>query len=256
MISFIVPAHNEEALIGRTLDSIHGAARSLNEAYEILVVDDSSTDATAERAATHGAKVVPVDYRQISRTRNAGAAEAQGEVLIFVDADTIVNESVVTAAVHAIRDGAVGGGCTVRFDGQLPLYARLAWPLSAFLMRLARMAAGCFVFCTRNAFEAVGGFSDAHFVAEEIILSRALGKQGRFTILRESVITSGRKLRSHSMLEIAMTMLKLMLFWWRVPFRREGLDLWYGPRRSDRHVPSHVREGDDATAPPREREKS
>ena len=59
MISFIVPAHNEEALIGRTLAALRDSAECvLNEPYEIVVVDDASTDRTSEIAVNHGARAV------------------------------------------------------------------------------------------------------------------------------------------------------------------------------------------------------
>lgn len=84
MISFVVPAHNEEVLLGRTLDAIRGEAERVGEAFEIVVADDSSTDATAEIAREHGARVIRVEYRQIAATRNAGARAANGAALLIV----------------------------------------------------------------------------------------------------------------------------------------------------------------------------
>src|SRR5262245_58522423 len=78
MISFIIPAYNEQDLIGRTVSAVHEAARTLGKAYEIIVVDDASTDGTAQIAATQGARVVTVHRRQIAATRNAGARVATG----------------------------------------------------------------------------------------------------------------------------------------------------------------------------------
>src|SRR5262245_31989116 len=117
MISFIVPAYNEELLLGRTLTAVNAAARALGEPFEIVVADDASTDRTAAVAAEHGARVVSVRHRQIAATRNAGARAAQGALFLFVDADTVVTEAAVAAAVEAMRRGAVGGGCAIRFDG-------------------------------------------------------------------------------------------------------------------------------------------
>ena len=74
MISFIVPAHNEERYLGRTLHSIRAAAAALERPYEIIVVDDASTDGTAAVAESHGARLVQVHLRQISAVRNAGSA--------------------------------------------------------------------------------------------------------------------------------------------------------------------------------------
>src|SRR4051812_1771887 len=102
MISFIVPAYNEEKYLGATLDSIHAAARAIGEPYEIVVADDASTDGTAALAESAAARVVHVSHRQISKTRNSGARAATGDVLIFVDADTRVDRGVVGAALDAM----------------------------------------------------------------------------------------------------------------------------------------------------------
>jgi GT2 family glycosyltransferase len=177
--------------------------------------------------------VVSVNCRQIAASRNAGARAARGQWLIFVDADTIVTKEVVQAAVAALRSQAVGGGCNVRFDGRLPLYARALIAAALPLYQALGLAAGCFVFCTREAFDAVGGFDQTLFAAEEVVLSRALGRRGRFVILREHVYTSGRKLRAYSAREVLGALLRLALNGRRAMGRREGLEIWYGERRKD-----------------------
>lgn len=235
MISFIVPAHNEERLLGATLQAINAVTQVLDEPCEVIVVDDSSTDSTADIARAHGAQVVPVAHRQIAATRNAGARAAGGEVLVFVDADTLVHETLVRLALQALRSGAVGGGTVVRFDGDMPLYARAMVPLVVKLLQVSRMAAGCFVFCKRSAFEAVGGFDERYFAAEELGLSQALKRQGKFVILREPVLTSGRKLRTHSAREMLTLFGHLARGGLGAVQQRKGLDLWYAQRRDDPH---------------------
>src|SRR6185369_4599544 len=125
LISFVIPAWNEESVLGPTLEALSAARKHLAERSEVIVADDSSTDRTAEIARQHGARVVSVKHRQISVTRNAGAREAQGDLLIFIDADTIVTPKAVCAAVEAVRTGAVGGGCAIRYSGHLPAYLRV-----------------------------------------------------------------------------------------------------------------------------------
>src|SRR2546423_6897483 len=161
LISFIVPAYDEENVLGGTLEALHAAGKALHEPYELIVADDASTDDTAAVAEGHGARVVRVAHRQIAATRNSGAQAASGEMFIFVDADTLVNETVVRAAVDAVRDRAVGGGATVQFDRDVPRYAKVLMPVLAWLYRAAGLAPGCFLFCTRGAFAAVGGVDEA-----------------------------------------------------------------------------------------------
>src|SRR5262245_4141770 len=127
MISYIVPAHNEQTCLGRTLPAIHESARATGQDYEIIVVDDASTDATADVARRHGATVLPVKHRQIAATRNSGARAARGERLFFVDADTTINPRAVAAALQSMDKGAVGGGAPTWLgkDEIVPLYGRL-----------------------------------------------------------------------------------------------------------------------------------
>jgi glycosyltransferase involved in cell wall biosynthesis len=233
VISFIVPAYNEERLLGATLDALHAAGRAVGEPYELVVVDDASTDGTAIIAQRHCAVLVSVAHRQIAATRNSGARKANGELFIFVDADTIVNEAVVRSAVEALRGGAAGGGAAVVFDGTVPLYARLLMPVLVRLFRATRLAAGCFLFCTRDAFAAVGGFDEAFYGAEELVMSQALKRYGKFVILRQAVITSGRKLRTHSVREVLGVLGRLALRGPNAIKQRQGMELWYAERRED-----------------------
>jgi glycosyltransferase involved in cell wall biosynthesis len=69
MISFIIPAYNEEQLLGRTLEAIHKAAKEIDAPYELIAVDDNSSDNTGKTAEDLGATVVKVNHRQISATR-------------------------------------------------------------------------------------------------------------------------------------------------------------------------------------------
>lgn len=234
MLSFIIPAHNEAPLLPRTLDAIHVSAKAVGQPYEIIVADDASTDATAEVAESHGAQVVRVDHRQISKTRNSGAAEAKGDVFIFVDADTCINVAVLRGVVSSIETGSVGGGAAIEFDGRVPLYGRvLRIPFQFLFQRVCRYAFGCFVFCTREAFEAIGGFDEDLFASEEIAVSKALRREGKFVLLREPVVTSGRKLRTHSFGEALKILFGFMIGGAKSMKSRDRLGLWYDPRRED-----------------------
>jgi glycosyltransferase involved in cell wall biosynthesis len=244
-ISFIIPAYNEERLLGCTLDAIDQAASALDETIEVIVADDASTDRTAAIALEHGAHLVSVKCRQISATRNAGAKAANGEMLVFVDADTIVTAAAVRGAIAAMRGGAVGGGCAVRFDGRLPFYGRVVAVVAVHLYRAIRLASPCFLFCTRDAFRMAGGFDETLFAAEEIAMSQALRRQGRFVILREAVTTSGRKLRAYSGREFLGTLLRLTLAGRKSVRRREDLDVWYGERRADPEADAQPRARSD-----------
>lgn len=230
-ISFIIPAYNEEALIGATIESIRIAAEAAGEPHEIIVVNDASTDRTAEVARQHDAIVIDVHKRQIAAVRNAGAKAARGDVFIFVDGDTMISTPTLNAALTALRDGAVGGGAAVRFDDSV---TGMPKTLAAILVRMfiwARTAAGCFIFCTRFDFEAIGGFDEQFFASEELWISKALKRRGRFVMVREPVITSGRKIRMYGLASLLWQSARILARGLKGVKQREGLDVWYDGRR-------------------------
>lgn len=207
MVSFIVPAHNEEAFIGPTLEAINASAREAGVEYEIVVVNDASTDATPEIARKHGAIVLDVDHRHIAATRNSGARAAKGEFLFFVDADTRIDPQLVIAAIRRLQKGAVGGGAVCRFGDKAPLYAHLLlWWFNIF-GRLSGVCGGAFLFCTRAAFLATGGFDERMFAAEDAQMCWDLKNEGRFVILWPKAVTSGRRLRGAQGFRAVFTLL-------------------------------------------------
>jgi glycosyltransferase involved in cell wall biosynthesis len=234
MLSFIVPAHNEQAWLGRCLAAIQAAAGTDAEVHEVIVVDDASTDATSSIGSEHGARVIRVEHRQISATRNAGAKEAKGDVLFFVDADTLVTEEIIRSALRAVGGGAAGGGCVPRFEGRLPFWFRTMYPVMVFAMRrVLHQTGGACLFCTRRGFELTGGFSEAHYAAEEDVWVKSLKRHGDFVVLAEPVVTSGRSLRTQSFWTITRVFLRLTLRGADGFRRREGLNLWYRPLRDE-----------------------
>ena len=232
LISFIVPAYNEEVMIGATVRTLCSSANAVGDPYEVLVVDDDSTDATADVARANGASVLQVKLRQISAVRNAGARTARGDLLVFVDADTLVPENVLRAMLDAVSGGAVGGGARVRFDAHgVNAWTRRLSEAGCWLLYRFGFAGGCFLFARRSAFEAAGGFDERYFASEEIHLKLALGKVGRFAMVPAAVITSGRKLRIFTAGQILRQVLRLALRGLPAVRRRDGLDFWYNGQR-------------------------
>jgi glycosyltransferase involved in cell wall biosynthesis len=231
VISFIIPAHDEARLIGATLASIRTAAESLSLVYETIVVDDASSDETGAIASASGARVLRVEHRHIAATRNAGARAAHGDIFVFVDADTRANTDVVRAALQALDTGAVGGGCSVQLPGPLAWHQSMALALTLPALRIARIAPGCFQFCTRAAFEATGGYDERLFAAEDIVMSRALARLGRFVLLREAVLTSSRKLHTFGVREHGRLLWHFLLHGRAMLRSRDRLGLWYEKRR-------------------------
>jgi glycosyltransferase involved in cell wall biosynthesis len=234
MISFIIPAHNEEACLPATLDALLAAVEKVGRPCEVIVVNDASSDATAEIARSRGSRVVDVEHRQIAATRNAGARVARGEILFFIDADTQVTAEAICSGLTALEHGAVGGGCQFRFDGRIPWWAHLLLPIGNAAGRLLTLCGGAFLFCHRREFEAIGGFCEQYFAAEDAAFVKALKRRGRFVIPRQKVFTSSRKLHVIS-LRRAVALLYRVVVHGPESFRsREGLGLWYGPEARDK----------------------
>lgn len=230
-ISVIVPAFNEEKLLGGALQAIREAMAVFPDA-ELVVCDNNSTDRTAEIAREAGARVVFEPVNQISRARNAGARVATGDWLIFVDADSYPSPQLFQEACEAIKaNRVVAGGVTVSSEG-MPFAARLAvgaWNLAS---RSLRWVAGSFVFVEAAAFRELGGFSEDLYASEEIDLSRKLKRLGRIVILhRHPLRTSDRKLHLYSATEYVRFMLKTILTGGRTLRRKEDCTAWYDGRR-------------------------
>jgi glycosyltransferase involved in cell wall biosynthesis len=228
-VSIIIPAFNEELLLPATMRALQDDIAALNLSAELIVVDDGSTDRTAEIARGMGARVVPVTLRHIAGARNAGGRVANGELLVFVDADTIVPVAVLRDAVKAYEAGVVGGGAGLRQDANDPRWSAIVIAIVIATMRMTKWAAGCFVFVRKDVFDRVGGFDERYFAGEEIFFSRAVKKHGRFVMLPGAVITSGRKARMFS--ARAAFLQGLAMLWPGSLKRRDRLAFWYDGRR-------------------------
>src|SRR5436190_21157516 len=180
MISFIVPAYNEEAELPDTLRAICCAATGYE--YEIVLVDDGSTDATAAIGQQFGTRVISIERRQIAAARNAGAKAAHGDIFIFVDADTRIGSEHVRGTVDALSHGFAGGSSRLSFDGEIPAWGKVMFHVFGTVYFGFKLGAGAFLFTTRENFSAIGGFDETYFAGEEVFFSIALKRLGKFTL--------------------------------------------------------------------------
>jgi glycosyltransferase involved in cell wall biosynthesis len=229
MISFIVPAYNEEAELPGSLGAIHSAAAGCE--YEIVLVNDGSTDATAAIGEQFGARLISIERRQIAAARNAGAKAARGDIFIFVDADTRIGPEHVRGAFDALESGFAGGGSRLAFDGEIPPWGKVMFDVFSILYFGLNLGAGAFLFTTRENFFAAGGFDEIYFAGEEVFFTVALKRLGKFTLLREPAITSGRKLRMYSVWKVLGGLLSVLFGGPRGVMSRKKLDMWYGGER-------------------------
>ncbi len=234
MISFIIPAYNEEHELSKTLAAIRTAASGATQPYEIIVVDDASTDATPEIALRAGAKVVPINRRQIAAARNAGGRVAQGKYLFFIDADTRINRAHVSGGIAALKARYAGGSARVAMDGFVPIWGRMLLRGFSSVYFGLNLGAGAFLFTTRSNFDVIGGFDEQYFAGEEVYFSIELKKLGGFKVLREPVVTSGRKLRIYPAKDFLNKFFGVIVRGPRGVRSRAKLSLWYDGKR-ERH---------------------
>jgi glycosyltransferase involved in cell wall biosynthesis len=239
-LSIIIPAFNEERLIVDCLRSVYASIDENQRAgftFEVIVVDNNSTDATADLSRQEGASVVFEPVNQIGRARNAGAAVSAGDWLLFIDADSILNPGLLGSILRLIEDGRnVGCGSTIRMHG-LPWWAMMTLRLWTVVSVLCGWAAGALVACRSDAFRDVGGFDQDLYAADEIGLSRKLKNWGRsrgmgFAILtRHPLESSARKVTLYTGREIAAQILRVILHPRRSLQDRRHLPVWYDGRR-------------------------
>ena len=239
-ISIVVPAFNEERLLGGSLAQIRLAAGAFTQCgwdFELIVCDNNSTDRTAEIARSAGATVVFEPVNQIARARNSGAAAATGDWLIFVDADSHPSAELFADVVEQIESGkCLAGGVTVRLD-ERHFWADCVTRLWNCASRSLKLLAGSFIFVETAVFRKIGGFSRELFVAEELELSKRLkqfarGQGGGIVILhRHPLVTSARKMRLYTLREHLMFLAKIILSNGRALGSREKAHLWYDGRR-------------------------
>lgn len=231
MFTFVIPAYNEENWIGRSVRKIHETADACGLSYEIIVVDNRSTDRTRMVAEEAGAKVVEESERQIARARNRGGRAASGSFLVFVDADTLVSERLIAETAKRLRSGEVVGGGALIASDQTDATMKFGLDVWNTISRRFRLAAGSFVFCRRDVFQSIGGFNEDLYATEELDLSLRLKRRGRrlgmsFDIIEESVVTSARKTSWYSDWQLMLRFLMVLFMPWAI-YYRSLCGFWY-----------------------------
>ncbi len=227
-ISLIIPAFNEERYIGECLRSVikHAAGRLL----EIIVVDNASTDRTAEIAASYpGVRVVHEPHKGVTRAKQRGLQEAKGAIVAFVDADNIMSPGWIEAVEQTFiqrTDVACLSGPYLYHDGPR-LGRKVLNALGRHVMYLGyllngHMLVGGNFAAKKSVLEEIGGFDPTvDFWGEDSEIGRriAASKKGKFIYRRNfNIGTSARRFVAHG---YAMTsMIYGLNYHWVVLFHR------------------------------------
>ena len=197
-ISVVIPTYQEEKYIESTLRALRNS--DYKKKFEIIVADGGSKDRTVRIARKYADKVVVVKERGIAKGRNAGAREAKGDILLFVDADTVLLFNALSEMEKAFRRRDVAAvTCNVVPSSAQAKDFILYWVYNQFAKAStktgkAQIAGICFA-CRRSVFEEVGGFDESIETGEDFDLSERISKLGRIKFAERTLaITSPRRL--------------------------------------------------------------
>ena len=203
--SLVIPAYNEANCLPTLLDSVDVARaryRDGADAIEVIVANNSSTDATVAIAEARGCRVAHIEKRAIAAARNGGAAIARGDVICFIDADSQIHAETFNAIDNLLATGKVVVGATGVRPDRWSLGIFLTWMTALPLVYIMGVDAGV-VFCLRADFNAVGGYDESLMYAEDIqflIDMKRLGKTRQQGFRRATGViayTSTRKFDKH-----------------------------------------------------------
>jgi glycosyltransferase involved in cell wall biosynthesis len=172
LISVVIPAFNEEACLGGTLARFNRAKEVLQEnegiSAEIIVVDNDSADSTAEVARAFGATVAKEKQHNVAKVRNTGARLAKGNILVFIDADTIAPDTLLWRIVEAMSEPACFGGAVDTNYRPKKLTVKIYLRIWRLIGKLAGMAQGATQFCRKDVFFALNGYDETLFMGEDV----------------------------------------------------------------------------------------
>ena len=197
-ISIIIPALNEQEFIGATLGAVERHSRS-GIVAEIILIDSGSVDDTVRIA--QGSELCNVyEHPELKGAKyavlNQGAVYATGDVLLFLDADTLLPEGFDVAIRQVIDRGYVGGAFEFSLDGK-GLSLRFIELVNRIRYRLGQRYYGDqAVFCSRKAFDEVGGYPPLGILESAHFCARLL-RLGKLRLIKQKIITSSRRFEQH-----------------------------------------------------------
>jgi rSAM/selenodomain-associated transferase 2 len=208
MISVIIPALNEAGGIAGTLQAIF----ALDPSLDVIVADGGSVDGTEIVAASHGARAVQSGCGRGLQLAS-GAAEARGDVLWFVHADTLPHPGALADIETALRDpSVVGGNFRLRFDGHSP-GARFLNRLQGLRRMLGWHYGDNTIFVRRAVYSKIGGFRP-YPLFEDADLVKRIRRAGRFVALPGPVTSSSRRFENGRFLATGLLWILLQTLYW------------------------------------------
>ncbi|HWD92401.1 MAG TPA: glycosyltransferase [Verrucomicrobiae bacterium] len=189
-ISIIVPAHNEQDYIGGTLDALN---RQDYPACEIVVVANGCTDRTAEVAQEKCHRLVTLSEKGLGPSRNFGARIATGDLLIFLDADTILEPDALRIIAEQFTTRDAGGTLKGQPDTRRFSYKLIYWLKNTIHRFVVRNGSSGVIICWKKHFDSVGGFDERLELRENSELIRRLKRFGGYKYIGDTTATTSMR---------------------------------------------------------------
>ena len=204
VFSVIIPAHNEEKYIGKCLRAVISASKYVApDSVEIIVIANRCTDKTCAVAKHYGARVLVNDDKCIAAIRNTGVKAAAGEIIVTIDADSLMTKYSLKEIKEMLESNKyVGGGTLPKFDrmslGIAVSSLYVALKLLPAMIRNGGFISGAMFWAYKRDFEAVGGFDETLVSLEDMDFAAKLRKLGKkrgqsYGTLRHSYITTSSR---------------------------------------------------------------
>lgn len=193
LFSIVIPAYNEEKYILPTLKSIEQQNMAN---YEVIVVANGCTDATEEivkKKVNEKIRTLSLPKANVSVARNAGALNAAGEILVFLDADTQLATNTLQLITEQFQNGT--SVATTKVNPDLPTLKYQLAMLVKNSYNYSGLYEGCsgILICRKKDFHAVGGYDPELVVREHRKLILKLMEKGKYDCLNTYVTTSMRR---------------------------------------------------------------
>ena len=212
VISVVIPAFNEEKYIALAITSVQ--SQKVAVPFEIIVINNVSTDNTAAIAKELGVKVVAEVDKGLANARQQGLDEAKGEYVLYIDADSRLKEGMLQELYTYFQQhpSVVAVSCQQDYyDGRLidklgmAIFSSILIPLGLIIMRLLRkpdfFIASCIMVKTEKLRAAGGINKDFPFFGDDTSMSLRMATQGTVRFLPKLAIhTSARRLKREGIL--------------------------------------------------------
>ena len=217
MVSIIIPTLNEEKFLPRLIESIK---RQSFSDYEIIISDADSDDKTKEIASEKKCRLVvdtDIDHHHPSWQRNNGAAVAKGDILLFLDADTVLQENFLEEVIKEFNLKKLSGaGFYFKFNPNKFSYRIFAFLYNFFCFfrqYFSPISIGAGIIARKEAHDLISGFDTRLALAEDYDYCRRISSKGKFQIITSCrLLYSSRRIERDGVYKVGMAWIKMAFY--------------------------------------------